>query len=126
MLLPTIASALLILAASPATTPTDDLPPTLTFGIQNTRKLIADCRGADPTACYAYLQGAWDAYHFVLDIVGEQDARGCLPPDITNERLKAVFLAYIEYNPKERSDNAGRDAILALLGEFPCKPGNKK
>jgi hypothetical protein len=126
MIIPTIASALFILAASPATTPKDDLPPTLTFGIQNTRKLIEDCHAADPTACYAYLQGAWDTYHFVLDPVGEQDAGGCLPPDINNERLKAVFLAYIEFNPKERSVNAGRDAILALLGEFPCKPGITK
>jgi hypothetical protein len=46
----------------------------------------------------------------------------CVPDKVTRTQWAAVFIAYIEKNPRERHEAFALVALWAMADAFPCRP----
>jgi hypothetical protein len=76
---------------------------------------------SDLAYCVGYLNG-FNAANAMRAALGQ--SRLFCPPKtgIHDERLRRVFLAWIDSHPMERRKSARSGVLSAFEGAFPCKP----
>jgi hypothetical protein len=88
------------------------------------KKLLSECEtesSINRAICNGYLAGANDAHelHTGLDEGAKKSI--CIPAGASIERLRKVFVKFVNDNPKDSHQDAASVLITAFAESFPCK-----
>jgi hypothetical protein len=73
--------------------------------------------------CIAYITGAVDAFSTARRVT---KVRSCIPEGVTISRLRGATMAFLEENPKLRSEPASDLVFAATRKQWPCPKAAKK
>jgi len=84
-------------------------------------KLLEICTPVQTPSCYAYVEGAADAFQSTFSALHmQQHALFCLPEGTTSRQLVDIATNYLRDHPEQRHDVASANVALALANAFPC------
>ena len=88
------------------------------------KKLLPECEtesSINRAICNGYLAGANDAHgmHTGLDEGAKKSI--CIPAGASIERLRKVFVKFVNDNPKHSHQDAASVVITAFYEAFPCE-----
>jgi hypothetical protein len=75
----------------------------------------------DQNSCRRYLSGISDAHDAFYRLEFLADKAFCIPDRETNERLREIFIKYVNEHPQDLELVASSMAINAFRQAFPCK-----
>jgi hypothetical protein len=84
-------------------------------------RLLEVCDPVQSPSCYAYVEGATDAFQFTFSALHvQQHALFCLPQGVTSRQLVDIATNYLRDHPERRHTVASGNVALALANAFPC------
>ena len=83
------------------------------------RSLTAICN-ENQGACIAYVTGAVDAY-VGTSLVNFGRAYVCVPPQVTNQQITNVAVAFLRAHPEMQDMNAALVVIQGVSASYPCR-----
>ena len=84
-------------------------------------RLLEVCDPVQSPSCYAYVEGATDAFQFTFSALHvQQHALFCLPQGVTSRQLVDIATNYLRDHPEQRHTVASGNVALALANAFPC------
>ena len=91
----------------------------LTFATGN--RLLETCAPVQTPSCYAYVEGAIDAFQSTFSALPmQQHALFCLPQGVTSRQLVDIATNYLRDHPEQRHTVASANVALAFANAFPC------
>ena len=110
----------LVLAAGvlcPASGSAQDQLPAFVTG----NRLLEICTPVQTPSCYAYVEGATDAFQSTFSALHmQQHALFCLPQGVTSRQLVDIATNYLRDHPEQRHTVASANVALAFANAFPC------
>jgi hypothetical protein len=82
------------------------------------RSLTAICN-ENQGACLTYVLGAVDAFD-AASVVNFGRVYICLPPQVTNQQIANVAIAFLRAHPEAQDANAGLVVIQGVRASYPC------
>ncbi|HEX4737885.1 MAG TPA: Rap1a/Tai family immunity protein [Allosphingosinicella sp.] len=83
------------------------------------RALLGVC-SENQGACLTYVLGAVDSY-VASSVVNFGRPYLCFPPQVTNQQIANVAVAYMRAHPEAQDSNAGLVVIQGVATSFPCR-----
>jgi hypothetical protein len=83
------------------------------------RALTAIC-AENQGACLTYVMGAIDAY-VGTSVVNFGRAYICIPPQVTNQQITNIAIAYLRAHPEMQDVNAALVVIQGVSVSYPCR-----
>lgn len=83
------------------------------------RALLGICN-ENQGACLTYVMGAVDAY-VGTSIVNFGRAYVCIPPQVTNQQIANVAVAYLRTHPEMLDVNAALVVVQGVSASYPCR-----
>lgn len=83
------------------------------------RGLTAVC-AENQGACLTYVMGAVDAY-VGTTVVNFGRAYVCIPPQVTNQQIANVAVAFMRAHPEMQDMNAALVVIQGVSSSYPCR-----
>jgi hypothetical protein len=83
------------------------------------RSLGAICN-ENQGACIAYVTGAVDAY-VGTSLVNFGRSYVCVPPQVTNQQITNVAVAFLRAHPEMQDMNAALVVIQGVSASYPCR-----
>jgi hypothetical protein len=101
----------------PASGLAQDLFPAFITG----NRLLEICAPVQTPSCYAYINGAVDAFQSTFSALRMgQHALFCLPQGVTSRQLADISTNHLRDHPEQRHTVASAQIALALANAFPC------
>jgi hypothetical protein len=88
------------------------------------KKLLSECETESTinrAICNGYLVGANDAHELHTGLDEGTKKSISIPAGASIERLRKVFVKFVNDNPKDSQQDAASVVITAFAGTFPCK-----
>ena len=105
---------------TPQAAPTAAPAPGLAMPVRVTaRALLAICQ-ENQGACLTYVLGAVDSY-VASSVVNFGRPYLCFPPQVTNQQIANVAVAYMRAHPEAQDSNAGLVVIQGVATSYPCR-----
>jgi hypothetical protein len=70
-------------------------------------------------ACLTYVLGVVDSY-VATTVASFGKPRLCFPPQVNNQQIANVAIAYVRAHPEQQNLNAAMPVILGVQAAFPC------
>src|SRR5262245_53235215 len=84
-------------------------------------RLLEVCTPVQTPSCYAYVEGAADAFQSTFSALHiQQHALFCLPQGATSRQLVDIAINYLRDHPEQRDYVASANVARALANAFPC------
>jgi hypothetical protein len=83
------------------------------------RALLGICN-ENQGACLTYVMGAVDSY-VGTSIVNFGRAYVCIPPQVTNQQIANVAVAYLRTHPQMLDVNAALVVVQGISASYPCR-----
>lgn len=87
-----------------------------------TAKALSAVCGQDNGACLTYVLGVVDAY-VATTMASFGQTHLCFPPQVSNQQIANVAIAYLHAHPEQQDTNAATTVILAIQAAYPCRQG---
>jgi hypothetical protein len=84
-------------------------------------RLLETCAPVQTPSCYAYVEGATDAFQSTFSALHmQQHALFCLPQGVISRQLVDVAVNYLRDHSEQRHAVASASVALAFANAFPC------
>jgi hypothetical protein len=87
-----------------------------------TAKALSAVCSENNAACLTYVLGVVDAY-VATTIASFGQSHLCFPPQVSNQQIANVAIAYLHAHPEQQDANAATAVILGIQAAYPCRQG---
>ena len=107
-------------APAPAAAQPQPAPTGTPMVVRATARLLGAICNENQGACIAYVTGAVDAY-VGTSLVNFGRAYVCVPPQVTNQQITNVAVAFLRAHPELQDMNAALVVIQGVSASYPCR-----
>jgi hypothetical protein len=106
--------------AAPAQPQAAPAPAAVSIPVRVTARTLASICNENQGACLTYVLGAIDA-HVAASIVNFGRTYICIPPQVTNQQIANVAVAFMRAHPEAQDSNAALVVIRGVTASYPCR-----
>jgi hypothetical protein len=106
--------------AAPAQPQATPAPAGVSIPVRLTAKTLTSICNENQGACLTYVLGAVDA-SVAASVVNFGRTYICIPPEVTNQQVANVAIAFLRAHPEAQDSSAASVVIQGVTASYPCR-----